>query len=62
MIVNVICEQDTFTANVHQKPTLSGVYTHFDSLLPNTYKICMIYTLVKNVFRYALTGQCSIHN
>ena len=39
MIVSVICEQDTFTTNVCQKPSLSSVYTHFGSLLPITYKI-----------------------
>ena len=32
--------------NVWQKPTFSGVYTYFDSILPDTYKIGMIYTLL----------------
>ena len=29
----------------------SGVYTHFNSFIPNTYKIGMIYTLVNRCFR-----------
>ena len=28
----------------HRKPTFSGVYMHFDSVLPATYKFSMIYT------------------
>ena len=59
--VNVIREQGKFVTSVYRKPTFSGVYTHFDSFLPDTYKISMIDTLI-NVFRYALVGQCSINN
>ena len=43
--VNVIREQGKFTTSVSRKPTFSGVYSHFDSFLPDTYKIGMIYTL-----------------
>ena len=49
--VNVIREQGKFTTSVHRKPTFSGVYTHFDSFLPDTYKIGMICTLVNRSFR-----------
>ena len=59
--VNIIREQGTFTLSVYRKSTFSSVYTHFASFLPNTYKIAMTYTLV-NLFEYAVTGQCSIHN
>ena len=34
----------------HQKLTFSGVYTHFNSCLPDTYKIGIIYTLVNRCF------------
>ena len=44
--VNVIREQVKFVTSVYQKPTFSGLYTHFDSFLPDTYKIGMIYSLV----------------
>ena len=37
--------------SVYRKPTFSGIYTHFDSFLPSTYKIDMIYTLVFRCFR-----------
>ena len=43
--VNVIREQGKFTTSVNRKPTFSGVYSHFDSFLPDTYKIGMIYVL-----------------
>ena len=36
---NVIREHSKFTASVYQKPSFSGVYTHFDSFLADTHKI-----------------------
>ena len=44
--VGVIHEQGKFITSVYQKPTFSGVYTHFESFMPDTYKTYMIYTLV----------------
>ena len=44
--VNAIREQGTFVISVYRKPTFSGVYTHFDSFLHDTYKVGMIYTLI----------------
>ena len=43
---NIISEQGKFVKYVYRKPTFSGVYTHSDSLLLDTYKIGIIYTLV----------------
>ena len=43
--VEIIREDKTFTTSVYRKPTFSGVYTHFGSLLPSTYKFGTIYTL-----------------
>ena len=48
--VNTIRELGKFITNVYEKPTVSGVYTHFDSFLPDTYKIGMIHTLVNRYF------------
>ena len=48
--VNVIREQGKFTTSVYRKPTFSGLYTDFDSFLPDTYIISMIYSLVKRCF------------
>ena len=44
LTANVIREQGKFTTSVHRKPTFNGLFTHFDSFLPNTYKIGMIYS------------------
>ena len=51
--VNVIREQGKFITSVYRKPIFSGVYTHSDSFLPDTYNIG---------FGYALVSQCSITN
>ena len=51
--VNVIREQGKFITSVYRKPIFSGVYTHSDSFLPDTYYIG---------FGYALVSQCSITN
>ena len=48
--VNVIREQGKFITSVYRKPTVSSVYTHFDSFLLDTYKIGMVYTLVNRCF------------
>ena len=43
--VQVICENKTFTTSVYRISTFSGVYTHFDSFLPSTYKFGTVYKL-----------------
>ena len=49
--VSIICEEGKFITSVYRKSTFSGVCTRFDSLLPDTYKIGIIYTLVNRCFR-----------
>ena len=49
--VEVSRDGNTFVTSVYRKPTFSGVYTHFDSFLPSTYKTGMNYTLVFRCFR-----------
>ena len=49
--VNIIHKQGKFILGVYRRTTVSGVYTHFDGFLPDTYKIGMIYTLVNRCFR-----------
>ena len=51
LIIKVIREQRKFSLSVYQKQHFSGVYTHFDSFLRNTYKIGMTYSLVNRRFR-----------
>ena len=49
--VNVFREEGQFVTNVYRKTTFSGVYTHFESFLPATYKFGMVYTLAYRCFR-----------
>ena len=48
--INVIREQGKFVTSAYRKPTFSGTYIHFESFLPDTYKIGMIYTLMNRYF------------
>ena len=43
--VQIIREDKKFTTFVYHKPNFSGVYTHFGSFLPSTYKFGTVYTL-----------------
>ena len=48
--VNVIGEQGKFITSAYRKPTFSGVYSQFDSFIPDTYKIRIIYLIVDRCF------------
>ena len=49
--VNIIREKDKFTTSVYRKPTLSEIYTYFDSFLPSSNKIGFLHTLLYRCFR-----------
>ena len=49
--VEVSRQQGKFVTTFYRKPTFSGVYTHFDSFLPEVYKVGMIYTLAYRCFK-----------
>ena len=49
--VQIICEDRTFITSVYRKPTFNGVYTHFGSFLPSTYKFGTVYKLAFRCFR-----------
>ena len=49
--IAIIREDKTYTTSVYCKPTFSGVYTHFDSFLPSTYKFGTVNTLAYRCFR-----------
>ena len=49
--VEVSRKQDKFVTSVYRKPTFSGVYTHFDSFLPEVYEFGIIYTLAYRGFK-----------
>ena len=36
--INIFREKEKFVTNVYQKKTFSGVYTNFNSFIPETYK------------------------
>ncbi|XP_057305452.1 uncharacterized protein LOC130642384 [Hydractinia symbiolongicarpus] len=40
-----------FITSIYRKPTFSGVYTHFDSFIPESYKFGLIYTLLHRCFK-----------
>ena len=48
--VEVSRENGKYVTTVYCKSTFSGVYTHFESLLPSTHKFGMLYTLVYRCF------------
>ena len=58
--VNVFREEGQFVT-VYRKPTFGGVYPHFESFLPATYKFGMVYNLAY-VFEFVLIGQNSTRN
>ena len=49
--VSIIREKDKFTTFVYHKPTFSRIYTHFDSFLPSSNKIGLLYTLLYICFQ-----------
>ena len=61
LYVEVSREGNKFVTIVYCKPTFSGVYTHFDSFLPTTYKFSRIYTLVVRYFSIC-SNQTNCHN
>ena len=48
--IEVSREKENFETTVYRKPTFSGAYTHFESVLPTIYKFGMVYTLVYRSF------------
>ena len=48
--VKVIREDNVFTTSVYRKPSFSGVYTHFDSYMPLSYKFSLVSTIIFRSF------------
>ena len=59
--IAIIREDKTFTTSVYCKPIFSGVYTHFDSFLPFTYKFGTVYTLANRYLRIC-SSWTKLHN
>ena len=49
--IEVFREKGKFVTTVYKKPTVSGVYTHFESFLLTIYKFGMVYTLAYHCFK-----------
>ena len=58
--VNVYRDADKFTSTVHRKVTFSGVYTNFDSFMPDTYKRGLVCTLLHRAFQIT-SSYISLH-
>ena len=48
--INIYCEKGKFVTNVCRKKILSGVYTNFNSFIPETYKTTLIKSLLLRCF------------
>ena len=48
--VRVTREEGSFLTSLYRKPTFSGLYSHYESFLPDTYKTGLIYTLLHRAF------------
>ena len=48
--VLVTRENNTFCTSLYRKPTFSGLYSNFESFMPETYKKGLIYTLLHRAF------------
>ena len=59
--VPIIRKDQTFTTSVYRKPTFSGIYTHFDTFLPSTYKFGTVYTLAYRCLRIC-SSWTKLHN
>ena len=46
----VIRKSNVFTTSVYRKPSFSGVYTHFDSYMPLSYKFSLVSTIIFRSF------------
>ena len=60
--VQIFREYKNFTISVYRKPTLSGVYTHFDSFLPSTFKFGTVYTLASYRCLRICSSWTKLHN
>ena len=52
--VNIFRKKEKFATNVYRKKTFSGVYTNFDSFIPETYKTGLIQSLLFRCFNLCL--------
>ena len=49
--IKIVRENNKFTDSVYRKPTFSGVFTSFESFIPNSYKYTLIFRLLHKAFK-----------
>ena len=49
--IKIVRENNKFTTSVYCKPTFSGVFTNFESFIPNLYQSVLIFTLLHRAFK-----------
>ena len=49
--IKIVRENNKFTTSVYRKPSFSGVFTHFESFIPNSYKYALIFILLHRAFK-----------
>ena len=59
--VHVIRQEGKFVTSIYRKPTFSGVYTNYNSFLPEIYKINLISTLLFRIYTIC-SSWSSIHD
>ena len=59
--VKIFRENNKFTTSVFRKPTISGVFTNFDSFIPISYKHGLVNTLIFRCFKICSSYE-KLHN
>ena len=49
--IKIVRDKNKFTTSVYRKPTFTGVFSNFESFIPNTYKYTLIFTLLHRAFK-----------
>ena len=49
--VNITKHNRAFKTGIYRKPTFSGIYTNFNSLIPDEYKTGLVTTLLERCFQ-----------
>ena len=49
--IKIVRENNKFITSVYHKPTFNGVFTNFESFIPNSYKYALIFALLHRTFK-----------
>ena len=48
--INITCQNNQLKTSVYRKPTFSGVFTHYESYIDQSYKKLLIFTLLSRCY------------